>query len=150
MFPRLGQHDYRWQRSLNDSVSFGAERTIKVAVATRYGVNRARSGKIRSHGAGTWCDLNGAVTDKVGNARYDLVSYDTVTVASVIQLLCLGRRAVNRRYCHCFIRPRTVFTFSTQLTTSVSYHDNAQGMAVITVDTIPADTITLWCRRVDL
>jgi hypothetical protein len=35
------------------------------------------------------------------------------------------------------------FTFSSQLTTSVSYHDNAQGNAVITVDSNPADTITL-------
>jgi VCBS repeat-containing protein len=35
------------------------------------------------------------------------------------------------------------FTFSNQLTTSVSYHDNAQGNAVITVDSNPADTITL-------
>jgi hypothetical protein len=35
------------------------------------------------------------------------------------------------------------FTFSNQLTTSVSYQDNAQGNAVITVDSNPADTITL-------
>jgi uncharacterized protein (TIGR03118 family) len=35
------------------------------------------------------------------------------------------------------------FTFSNQLTTSVSYHDNAQGNAAITVDNNPADTITL-------
>jgi hypothetical protein len=34
------------------------------------------------------------------------------------------------------------FTFSNQLTTSVSYHDNAQGNAVITVDN-SGDTITL-------
>ena len=34
------------------------------------------------------------------------------------------------------------FTFSKQLTTSVSYHDNAQGNAVITVDNA-GDTITL-------
>jgi hypothetical protein len=34
------------------------------------------------------------------------------------------------------------FTFSNQLTTSVSYHDNAQGNAVITVDNA-GDTITL-------
>jgi hypothetical protein len=35
------------------------------------------------------------------------------------------------------------FIFSNQLTTSVSYHDNAQGNAVINVDNNPADTITL-------
>jgi hypothetical protein len=35
------------------------------------------------------------------------------------------------------------FTFSSQLTTSVSYHDNAQGNAVVAVDNNPADTITL-------
>jgi hypothetical protein len=35
------------------------------------------------------------------------------------------------------------FIFSNQLTTSVSYHDNAQGNAVVTVDSNPADTITL-------
>ena len=34
------------------------------------------------------------------------------------------------------------FTFSNQLTTSVSYHDNAQGNAVVTVDD-SGDTITL-------
>jgi hypothetical protein len=34
------------------------------------------------------------------------------------------------------------FTFSNQLTTSVSYHDNAQGNAVVTVDNA-GDTITL-------
>jgi hypothetical protein len=34
------------------------------------------------------------------------------------------------------------FTFSNQLTTSVSYHDNAQGNAVVTVDN-SGDTITL-------
>jgi hypothetical protein len=34
------------------------------------------------------------------------------------------------------------FTFSNQLTTSVSYHDNAQGVAVVTVDNA-GDTITL-------
>jgi hypothetical protein len=34
------------------------------------------------------------------------------------------------------------FTFSSQLTTSVSYHDNAQGNAVVTVDNA-GDTITL-------
>jgi hypothetical protein len=34
------------------------------------------------------------------------------------------------------------FTFSNQLTTSVSYHDNAQGNAVVTVDNA-SDTITL-------
>ena len=34
------------------------------------------------------------------------------------------------------------FTFSTQLTTSVSYHDNAQRNAVVTVDN-SGDTITL-------
>jgi hypothetical protein len=34
------------------------------------------------------------------------------------------------------------FTFSTQLTTSVSYHNNAQGNAVVTVDNA-GDTITL-------
>jgi hypothetical protein len=42
------------------------------------------------------------------------------------------------------------FTFSSQLTTSVTYQDNAQGNAVITVDSNPADTITLvgvkWTR----
>jgi hypothetical protein len=37
---------------------------------------------------------------------------------------------------------KDIFTFSTQLTTSVSYHDNAQGNAVITVDN-SGDTITL-------
>jgi hypothetical protein len=35
-----------------------------------------------------------------------------------------------------------IFTFSTQLTNSVCYHDNAQGNAVITVDN-SGDTITL-------
>ena len=34
------------------------------------------------------------------------------------------------------------FTFSNQLTTSVSYHDNAEGNAVVTVDSA-GDTITL-------
>jgi len=34
------------------------------------------------------------------------------------------------------------FTFSNQLTTSVNYHDNAQGNAVVTVDN-SGDTITL-------
>jgi hypothetical protein len=34
------------------------------------------------------------------------------------------------------------FTFSNQLTTSVSYHDNAEGNAVVTVDNA-GDTITL-------
>jgi hypothetical protein len=34
------------------------------------------------------------------------------------------------------------FTFSNQLTTSVTYHDNAQGNAVVTVDNA-GDTITL-------
>ena len=34
------------------------------------------------------------------------------------------------------------FTFSNQLTNSVSYHDNAQGNAVIAVDSA-GDTITL-------
>jgi hypothetical protein len=34
------------------------------------------------------------------------------------------------------------FTFSNQLTTSVSYHDNAQGNTVVTVDNA-GDTITL-------
>jgi hypothetical protein len=38
---------------------------------------------------------------------------------------------------------KDVFVFSNQLTTSVSYQDNAQGNAVITVDSNPADTITL-------
>jgi hypothetical protein len=37
---------------------------------------------------------------------------------------------------------KDIFTFSSQLTTSVSYHDNAQGNAVITVDN-SGDTITL-------
>jgi hypothetical protein len=37
---------------------------------------------------------------------------------------------------------KDLFTFSSQLTTSVSYHDNAQGNAVITVDN-SGDTITL-------
>jgi Ca2+-binding RTX toxin-like protein len=37
---------------------------------------------------------------------------------------------------------KDVITFSTQLTTSVSYHDNAQGNAVVTVDNA-GDTITL-------
>jgi hypothetical protein len=34
-------------------------------------------------------------------------------------------------------------TLSKQLTTTVSYHDNAQGNAVITVDNNTSDTITL-------
>jgi Ca2+-binding RTX toxin-like protein len=37
---------------------------------------------------------------------------------------------------------KDVITFSTQLTTSVSYHDNAEGNAVVTVDNA-GDTITL-------
>jgi hypothetical protein len=37
---------------------------------------------------------------------------------------------------------KDVITFSNQLTTSVSFHDNAQGNAVITVDNA-GDTITL-------
>ena len=37
---------------------------------------------------------------------------------------------------------KDVITFSNQLTSSVSYHDNAQGNAVITVDNA-GDTITL-------
>src|SRR5215813_14870746 len=37
---------------------------------------------------------------------------------------------------------KDIFTFSSQLTTSVSYHDNAQGNAVVTVDN-SGDTITL-------
>ena len=37
---------------------------------------------------------------------------------------------------------KDIFTFSSQLTTSVSYHDNAQGNAVVTVAN-SGDTITL-------
>jgi hypothetical protein len=37
---------------------------------------------------------------------------------------------------------KDIFTFSSQLTTSVSYHDNAHGNAVVTVDN-SGDTITL-------
>jgi hypothetical protein len=37
---------------------------------------------------------------------------------------------------------KDIFTFSTQLTSSVSYHDNAQGNAVVTVDNA-GDTVTL-------
>ena len=35
------------------------------------------------------------------------------------------------------------FTFSNEFMTSVSFHDNVQGNAVVTVDNDPADTITL-------
>ena len=38
---------------------------------------------------------------------------------------------------------KDVITLSNQLTTAVSYHDNSQGNAVVTVDNNSADTITL-------
>jgi Ca2+-binding RTX toxin-like protein len=38
---------------------------------------------------------------------------------------------------------KDVITLSSQLTTTVSYHDNSQGNAVITVDNNTSDTITL-------
>jgi len=54
----------------------------------------------------------------------------------------LGRPAIGAVTITGFDPNKDSFTFSNQLTTSVSYHDNAQGNAVVTVDN-SGDTITL-------
>jgi hypothetical protein len=85
------------------------------------------------------------ITAGNGNDRIDVGSNDRITVGTgrdsfVFQQTTPG--TVGAVAVTGFEPNKDSFTFSTQLTTSVSYHDNAQGNAVVTVDNA-GDTITL-------
>src|SRR5208337_270252 len=93
-----------------------------------------------SHGGGNTITLgNGNDTIYVGNS-------DTITVGKgqdsfVFQQTTpgnIGAVTINH-----FNPSKDVITLSSQLTTAVTYHDNSQGNAVVTVDNNSSDTITL-------
>jgi hypothetical protein len=80
-----------------------------------------------------------------GNDTVYVGSNDNVTVGTghdsfVFQQTTPGN--IGAVFVSGFSPNKDSFTFSTQLTASVSYHDNAQGNAVVTVDNA-GDTITL-------
>jgi len=82
---------------------------------------------------------NGNDTIYVGNS--DTVTVGTGQDAFVFQQTTLGNiGAVTVNH---FNPNNDVITLSSQLTTAVSYQDNSQGNAVITVDNNSSDTITL-------
>ena len=85
------------------------------------------------------------ITAGNGNDTIYVGSSDTVTVGTgrdsfVFQQTTPGN--IGATTISGFDPHKDSFTFSNQLTTSVSYHDNAQGNAVVTVDNA-GDTITL-------
>jgi len=82
---------------------------------------------------------NGNDTIYVGNA-------DTVTVGTGHNSFVFEQTApgfIGAVTINHFNTSKDVITLSSQLTTAVSYQDNSQGNAVVTVDNNSADTITL-------
>ena len=89
--------------------------------------------------------IGNTITVGNGNDTIYVGTNDTLTVGTgqdsfIFQQTLLG--AVGAVTINHFNPAKDGITFSTQLTTAVSYHDNAQGNAVITVDNA-GDTITL-------
>jgi hypothetical protein len=89
--------------------------------------------------------LNNAITVGNGNDTIYVGNSDTIKVGTGQDSFIFEQTTpgtVGAVTVTGFDSGKDSFTFSTQLTTSVSYHDNAQGNAVVTVDNA-GDTITL-------
>src|SRR5208337_3726704 len=85
------------------------------------------------------------ITVSNGNDTVYVGKGDTVTVGTGQDGFVFAQTAVGNIGAvtiNHFNPSKDLITFSSQLTTAVSYHDNSQGNAVVTVD-ISGDTITL-------
>jgi hypothetical protein len=130
---------------------FGGNNTIALGNGTGDVVNGGGFGNTITLGNGNGDVVNdsgsGGNTVTVGNGNDTLYvgHSDTITVGTgqdsfVFQQTTPGN--VGAVTVTGFDPNKDSFTFSTQLTTSVSYHDDAHGNAVINVDNA-GDTITL-------
>jgi len=94
---------------------------------------------------GAFTGSDNTITVGNGNDTIYVGSSDTVTVGTGKDSFVFEQRSpglIGAVTINHFNPSNDVITILSQLTTAVSYHDNSQGSAVITVDTA-GDTITL-------
>jgi hypothetical protein len=110
--------------SSNDTITLGNGNNDTVTATSTLGANITVGNGDDTIYVGT----NSTVTVGTG---HDSFIFEQTTPGNIGEVTVTG-----------FDPDKDIFTFSSQLTTSVSYHDNAQGNAVVTVDNA-GDTITL-------
>jgi hypothetical protein len=130
----------------NDDVTTGSNSTVKVGNGTDTVTAGANSTIAIGNGADTvTAGENSTIKVGNGNDTIDVGNSDTVTVGHGQDSFVFEQTTpstIGAVTVTGFDPSKDSFTFSNQLTTAVTYQDNAHGNAVITVD--PAgDTITL-------